>query len=105
VEKINAMYAYNQSVFLKGLASLGWPVAAMNPPKATFYLWLPLPKRYTSCHQFSQELLKTSGVVTVPGTAFGPGGEGFVRLSLVLPEDQLNECIERMREDGFTYEG
>jgi aspartate/methionine/tyrosine aminotransferase len=38
----------------------------------------------------------------VPGTAFGPNGEGFIRLSLVLPEEQLNEVFDRMERDGFS---
>ena len=104
IEEVAQVYAHSQAVTLKGLKRLGWPVEAMNPPKATFYLWVPIPKRYSSCEQFSQDLLKTSGIVVVPGTAFGPNGEGFIRLSLVLPEEQLNEVFDRMARDGFTYE-
>lgn len=103
IQAVNKVYAHNQTVFVEGLKSLGWPVETMNPPKATFYLWIPIPTNYTSCVQFSQDLLKTSGIVVVPGTAFGGNGEGFVRLSLVLPEAQLLEVIERMRADGFVY--
>jgi LL-diaminopimelate aminotransferase len=75
----------------------------MNPPKATFYLWMPIPTNYTSCVQFSQDILKKAGIVTVPGTAFGAHGEGYVRLSLVLPENELLEVIDRMKTDGFVY--
>ena len=49
------------------------------------------------------ELLAESGVVTVPGTGFGQYGEGFFRLSLTLGEKALYEVIDRMKQDGFTF--
>ena len=103
IQEVNKMYAHNQKVFVDGLKTLGWPVETMNPPKATFYLWMPIPINYTSCVQFSQDILKKAGIVTVPGTAFGAHGEGYVRLSLVLPENELLEVIDRMKTDGFVY--
>ena len=103
IQEVNKMYAHNQKVFVDGLKTLGWPVETMNPPKATFYLWMPIPTNYTSCVQFSQDILKKAGIVTVPGTAFGAHGEGYVRLSLVLPENELLEVIDRMKTDGFVY--
>jgi len=105
IQETAKIYAHSQKVTLDGLASLGWPIAEMNPPKATFYLWVPIPARYKNCVDFAQDLLKTSGIVVVPGTAFGPNGEGFIRLSLVLPEQQLNEVFVRMKQDGFTFAG
>ena len=105
IQEVAKVYAHSQAVTLNGLKRLGWDVEAMNPPKATFYLWVPIPKRYSSCEAFSQDLLHTSGIVVVPGTAFGPNGEGFIRLSLVLPEAQLNEVFDRMETDGFRYDG
>jgi LL-diaminopimelate aminotransferase len=104
IEEVNQIYEANQARMLKGFERLGWPVAQMNPPRATFYLWLPIPPRYNSCEQFATELLETSGIVVVPGTAFGKHGEGFVRLSLVTPPEQLDAVIERMATDGFTFQ-
>ncbi|MFM7390525.1 MAG: aminotransferase class I/II-fold pyridoxal phosphate-dependent enzyme [Vampirovibrionales bacterium] len=104
VQEVNKLYAHNQAVFVKALKTVGWPIDEASIPKATFYFWMPIPERYTSCVQFANELLETSGIVTVPGTAFGKNGEGFVRLSLVLPEAQLLEVVERMRTDGFTWQ-
>jgi aspartate/methionine/tyrosine aminotransferase len=72
-------------------------------PQATFYLWLPIPPWAKNCEDFCNDLLETSGVVTVPGTAFGQYGEGFFRMSLVDTPDKLQEAIERMQTDGFTY--
>ena len=103
IERVSKIYAKGQQVFVEGLKTLGWPVESMLIPKATFYLWMPIPKRFKTAVEFSNALLETSGIVTVPGTAFGEYGEGYIRLSLVLPEEQLNEVIQRMKDDGFTW--
>lgn len=103
IRQCNLVYAENQNVMLAGFKRLGWPVEAMNPPKATFYLWLPIPRNYSSCEKFASDVLEKSGVVLVPGTAFGKTGEGFVRLSLVTPKHELEEVINRFEQDGFLY--
>ena len=82
---------------------LGWPDEALNVPKATFYFWIPIPPRFENCEEFSNQLLETSGIVVVPGTAFGSNGEGYVRLSLVNPREELQAVLDRMAADGFTY--
>ena len=73
----------------------------MNIPKATFYLWLPIPKKYKTSVEFCQDILEKSGIVLVPGSGFGRYGEGFFRLSFVATDDNLREVIRRMKEDGF----
>lgn len=103
IKDCNKMYAENQKIMVAGFKRLGWPVEELNPPKATFYLWLPIPRNYTSCEKFASDVLEKSGVVLVPGTAFGKTGEGFVRLSLVTPKHELEEVINRMEQDGFLY--
>ncbi len=99
----NKMYAENQRIMLEGFKRLGWPIEELDPPKATFYLWLPIPRNYDSCEKFASDVLEKSGVVLVPGTAFGKYGEGFVRLSLVTPKHELEEVITRFEQDGFLY--
>ncbi len=99
----NKQYKINQQKMLEGLKSLGWPVEEISPPKATFYLWVPIPPRYKTAADFCTELLEKSGVVVVPGTAFGQYGEGYLRMSLVDTPENLQEVIRRMKEDGFTY--
>lgn len=103
VKEQNKQYEIAQKIMVEGFASLGWPMDTINVPRATFYLWLPIPPRYKTAVEFSDALLETSGVVTVPGTAFGQYGEGFFRMSLVDSADKLKEVIVRMKEDGFTY--
>lgn len=103
VETQNKQYQRNQEIMVKGFQELGWPMDRISPPKATFYLWLPTPPRYKAAEDFTNELMEKSGVVTVPGTAFGQYGEGFFRMSLVDTEKNLHEVICRMKEDGFTF--
>lgn len=102
IAKSNAQFKHNQELFVKGLKEeLGW--GEFNVPDATFYLWLPIPPRYKSSVEFTNDLMQTSGVVAVPGNAFGKYGEGFFRVSIVCPEEQIKEVIRRMKEDGFYY--
>lgn len=103
IRECNKMYAENQKIMLDGFKRLGWPIEELNPPKATFYLWLPIPRNYTSCEKFASDVLEKSGVVLVPGTAFGKTGEGFVRLSVVNPKAELEDVINRLEKDGFLY--
>lgn len=99
----NKVYQQNQQIMLEGFRELGWPVDSLPIPKATFYFWLPTPARFGSCEQFCDALLEKSGIVTVPGTGFGKYGEGFFRMSLVDTAEKLREAIQRMKDDGWTY--
>lgn len=99
----NKVYQENQAIMLKGFDELGWPIQNLSVPKATFYLWLPIPPWAASSEAFCDALLETSGIVTVPGTAFGQYGEGYFRMSLVDTQDKLHEAIARMKTDGFTF--
>jgi LL-diaminopimelate aminotransferase len=103
IEEVNVIYQKKQALMLEGFRKLGWPMDELNPPKATFYFWLPIPRKYTSSVEFANDILEKSGVVVVPGVAFGEGGEGYFRMSLVNPDDELNEVLRRMNEDGFHY--
>ncbi len=105
IQTMNKVYEANQQFMVAGFKKLGWPTEALNVPKATFYFWIPIPPRFDNCDSFATQLLETSGIVVVPGTAFGPNGEGYVRLSLVNPREELQEVLDRMTADGFTYEG
>lgn len=80
---------------------LGWEISHI--PTATFYQWLKVPSRYESEEAFCDDLLTKSGIVMVPGTAFGKYGKGYVRVSIVCSMGSLQEVVKRMKEDGFTY--
>jgi LL-diaminopimelate aminotransferase len=102
IRESNIKFKHNQSLFIKGLKEeLGW--GDFYVPDATFYLWLPIPPRYKTSVEFTDDLMKTSGVIAVPGDAFGKYGQGHFRVSIVCPEEQIKEVIERMKKDGFYF--
>jgi len=63
-------------------------------PKATMYLWIPLPEGTPSA-QFADRLMDAEGVIVLPGSAFGAGGEGFFRVSFITSPDRLREAAVR----------
>jgi len=95
--EIISIYERRRDVMVKGLRELGWEV---DRPKATFYLWIQVPKGYTSA-QFATVLLEQAGIVATPGNGFGEDGEGFIRMALTVDEKRLNEAIERLKEIRF----
>jgi len=99
----NLGYKRKQTIMVKGFKELGWDIDENKVPHTTFYLWLPIPPRYKSAFEFCEDLLQKSGIVVVPGNAFGNHGEGFFRLSYVCSDEQLHEVIDRMKADGFTF--
>ncbi len=92
VQPVVAQFAERQEVALAALAEAGIPA---ERPQATMYIWLPLPGT-EDAQTFSRRLLETEGVVVLPGTAFGNGGEGFFRIALTVPPDMLREAIGRI---------
>ncbi len=103
IKKANKGFKEKQTILVEGFKKLGWNEKDFVVPDATFYLWIPIPKRYKTSREFTAALLETSGIVAVPGDAFGKYGEGYARISIVAPKEQLHEVIARMEKDGFTY--
>lgn len=103
IVEANKSYKKKQDIFVEGLEELGWPMDEISIPDATFYLWIPVPKRYKTSEEFATAMLEKSGIVIVPGSGFGQFGEGFVRISLVSSDESLRQVISRMKEDGFSY--
>lgn len=103
IKEANLGFKKKQEIMVKGLKELGWDIDNLNIPSATFYLWLPIPPRYKTSREFTDDLMKTSGVVTVPGNGFGKYGEGFFRISIVCSDENLLKVIDRMKDDGFSF--
>jgi len=88
--------------FVAGLKELGWK--DIKVPRATFYLWAKIPPRYNDdAKKFCDDLLEKSGIVAVPGDAFGVNGKGCVRLSITASKANLDIVIDRMKKDGHTF--
>jgi LL-diaminopimelate aminotransferase len=86
------MYKERRDVVVDGLNAIGYNV---RRPRATMYVWAPIPLGYTSA-DYASRLIEEVGVVVTPGTAFGTYGEGFVRISLIQDPDRLREAIARI---------
>ena len=98
---VAARYARRRDVVVAGFRSLGWDVA---PAKGTMFVWLRVPAGFTS-QEWAEHLIGAAGVVVTPGNAFGPGGEGFFRISLVAGEETLAAAVERLRRAGVRFRG
>lgn len=93
VKENAAIYQRRRDILVDGLNSLGWQI---EKPKASMFVWAPLPWGYQSSQEFSLELLDKAGVVVVPGIAFGEQGEGYIRMALVGEDCLLEEAVERI---------
>jgi LL-diaminopimelate aminotransferase len=87
-------YRSRRDLLCDGLKSMD---VVIEPPRGSIYLWVPVPDGHTS-ESFTAFLLEAAGVVVAPGTGYGPSGEGFVRFSLTLADDRLEEGVERLRK-------
>lgn len=93
-------YRSRRDAFLEAIRPLGYPVQS---PRATLYVWLPIPRSSASSMDFTRELLEKTGVVVAPGSGFGKAGEGFVRVALCDDEARLREAGQRMEKAGLAY--
>ncbi|WP_042355477.1 LL-diaminopimelate aminotransferase [Bacillus rubiinfantis] len=94
VTEYNGIYKERMKAMLDGLKSIGIKV---DPPKGSFFIWAPVPNGYTSS-EFVTSVLEQTGVIITPGTAFGPSGEGYFRVSLSVPTERLYEAVNRIKE-------
>lgn len=94
VTKHNQIYKERMEAMLEGLKSIGVEV---EPPKGSFFIWAPVPTGYTSA-EFVTSVLEQTGVILTPGTAFGPSGEGYFRVSLSVPNERLFEAVDRIKQ-------
>lgn len=86
-----------RDILVNGLNELGWKIPM---PKATFYVWAPVPAGQTSMG-FAKKLLEEAGVLVIPGNGYGEFGEGYIRMSLTVMGDKngerIAEAVERIK--------
>ncbi|HTN24910.1 MAG TPA: aminotransferase class I/II-fold pyridoxal phosphate-dependent enzyme, partial [Solirubrobacteraceae bacterium] len=92
-KEMNALYTRRRDLMVDALRGIGVEV---TPPKATIYLWAPVPAGFDSAAAYCEHVLEEAAVVISPGGAYGPNGEGFFRISLTTPDDRLLEAVERL---------
>lgn len=96
--ELREMYQKRRDALIEGLRASGLEV---DPPEATFYVWISVPKPHTSA-EFAKLLLEKAGIVATPGNGFGAAGEGYLRMTLCLPGERLREAAERIRGAGIV---
>ena len=94
IQEMRDIYKKRRDLVVGTLNSIGIKV---DKPKATIYVWVPTPEGYTS-ESFATLILEKASVVVPPGSAYGPSGEGFIRISLTTKDGRLEEALERIRQ-------
>jgi LL-diaminopimelate aminotransferase len=99
VTQMNAIYKSRRDIITQGLNKLGWD---LSPVKATFYIWVPVPKGYNST-EFSALLLEKAGIIVPPGVGYGDYGDGYFRIALTAPEERIKLAIKRMEDNNIRF--
>lgn len=94
VKETAERYQRRRDIIVDGFNDIGWKV---ERPKASMYIWAPVPTEQSS-FDFTVSLLQNTGIAVIPGSAFGACGEGYIRIALVQPEDRLEEAVDRIKE-------
>jgi len=92
VDEMRRIYESRRDLLAEGLGKTGWKV---KRPEATFYIWARVPEGYSSLESV-EKLLEEVGILSTPGNALGPSGEGYVRFSLTVDEERIEEAVERL---------
>ena len=94
VKDMCRIYQERRDILLPGLNSLGLETYKL---KATFYVWIKIPKRFDSI-SFSSLLLDKADIIATPGVGFGKYGQGYIRMALTVPKERINEAIQRLKK-------
>jgi LL-diaminopimelate aminotransferase len=97
---VAARYQARRDVLLDAFRTLGWNG---EPSRGSMFVWLPVPFGF-GAQEWTQYLIEQAGVVVTPGNAFGPGGEGFFRVSLIAEPPVLVSAVDRLRRAGIRYD-
>lgn len=98
VARNRAGYMARRDALCGGLRRIGWDVP---DAQGTMFVWAKIPEKHTSSVDFVIELMEKTGVICVPGSAFGAQGEGYVRFALVVPPERMEQAVRRIDESGM----
>lgn len=93
-----AEYERRNQALCGGLRKIGWNVP---DSQGSMFVWAPIPENFSSSEKFVLELMEKSGVIVVPGTAFGSLGEGYVRFALVYPVEEIEKAVQAIADSGI----
>ena len=91
-------YEERRNALCQGLRDIGWDVPDNH---GSMFVWAPIPPKYEKSMDFCMDLIEKAGVVGTPGSSFGPLGEGYIRMALVLPPEKIAEVIEAIKTSGI----
>lgn len=94
IQQMRTLYRHRRDLVVDALRSIGIEV---ETPKATIYVWAKVPEGYTSA-DFTEKVLQEANVIVAAGTAYGPYGEGYIRISLTTPDERIVEAVRRIKE-------
>jgi alanine-synthesizing transaminase len=94
--EVNEIYRSRRDALCDGLNRIGWN---LTPPKATMFVWAPIPEPYREMGslEFSSFLVSEAEVATSPGVGFGPGGDSHVRFALIENEQRIGQAVRNLR--------
>ncbi|GAA0136949.1 LL-diaminopimelate aminotransferase [Paenibacillus sp. YSY-4.3] len=98
VETTRKAYEHRRDILCDGLNALGWKI---DKPEATMFVWAAIPSHYETSEDFVMDMVTKAGVIITPGSAFGPSGEGYVRMALVQDEENLKQAVDAVRQSGI----
>lgn len=101
IDRMLQVYAKRRQMVFNTLRKIG---IVFDPPRGTFYLWVPAPKGMTSL-EFTNRLFDKTAVVVAAGTAYGQYGEGYIRISLTVPNSRLAEAMTRIEGEFKSFAG
>jgi LL-diaminopimelate aminotransferase len=90
--EMSELYQRRRDMVIDALGKIG---ISARTPKGTIYVWARIPEGHTSAG-FAEKVLEEANVIVAPGNAYGPSGEGYIRISLATPDDRLREAISRI---------
>lgn len=98
VTETRSAYERRRNALCDSMTGVGW---YMEKPEATMFVWAKIPEGFEDSTSFAMELVEKSGVLVTPGSAFGPSGEGYVRLALVQEEEVLIQAAQMVKKSGI----
>jgi LL-diaminopimelate aminotransferase len=93
IKEMCDIYQKRRDLVMDALGKLGLEA---REPKATIYVWVKVPAGYSSA-SFATHVLDNVGVIVSPGNAYGPSGEGYIRICLSIQDDRLVEALDRIK--------
>ena len=95
LDDLRSLYQERRDLLINGLRAIGWKIPA---PKASFYVWGKIPKKFKDSMEAAKVFLDEANIVATPGVGFGESGEGYIRMTLTASKERINQAVERLKK-------